>query len=96
MYHEDLEVMKINPKINATEFYVLSVLMFYHQNKIPQIIFKREESSTIKKAIRSLKSKKLIVKIPNLMDMRQRFITVTEIGREVYEVNKSKVLDTTS
>jgi len=99
MYHADLEVKSINLRISPTEYYILNFLLGYNSNQVPQIVFKNEKNSTVKKAIRTLNKKKLISKSANLMDMRQTFITVTETGREalnIYENSKPKEFNSTS
>lgn len=88
---KDMEVEKI---VNNTEKLVLSVLDNYHDIEVPQLIFKEFDNSTIKKAFKSLKDKGLICKKSNLLDMRQKYIILTEAG--IHEINKQKGIVNTS
>lgn len=86
-YQEDMEVKRIN--ISPTEYYILQKIVDYNATVVPQIIFKEEGNSTVKKALRSLTVKKIITKTANLDDMRQKYLSLTEIGREVLEKHES-------
>jgi len=82
-----MEVKRIN--INPTEYYILHKIATYNATVVPQIIFKEEGNSTIKKALRSLTTKNIIIKTANLDDMRQKFLSLTETGREVLKNHES-------
>ena len=80
--------------INNTEKFVLSIIGSYHETEVPQVIFKHFDNSTIKKALKSLKDKGLIYKKYNLLDMRQRYVCLTEEGQD--EIKKHQRVINTS
>lgn len=89
-------MLKRDTKINPTEYNILIEIMSYHQTEVPQSIFSRLENSTVKKAIRSLKDKGLIYKKYDLLDMRKRFICITEKGEMIFEKINNQSINSTS
>ncbi len=83
--------MVIRLKVNPTELLVLKVITSYHSNEVPQLVFKNMENSTVKKALRSLTKNGLIYKIPNLKDMRQRYVCLTELCLEKIDSNEINI-----
>jgi len=74
------------PLINHTERFVLTTMRDYHQYKVPQLLFRRWNAtvnSTVKKAIKRLDDEGLIMKEYNLLDMRQKYLMLTDKGVEL-------------
>ncbi len=78
-------MLKKDIKISPTERKVLIAIGDYESEDMPQRIFSRLKNSTIKRAIGTLKEFGLIKHKPNLKDMRQNYLCITEKGVKLFE-----------
>ena len=83
-------------QISPTERNILINIMRFSQRRVPQSLISDNNSSTHKKALRTLVEKGLIVKDPNLLDMRQKYVIITTIGEMMIERETEKRFSSTS
>lgn len=76
--------------INRTERRIINIILDYSENNVPQSVFASRKNSTVKKALKSLLDKGLIKKKFNSLDMRRRFIVLTDVGVAQFEENSTK------
>lgn len=76
--------------VSNSEKFVLMKIFSHPSMEMPQREFKEYDTSTIKKAFRNLVNKGYIIKKANLMDMRQKYIVLTEEGKnEVKNIHRT-------
>ena len=80
--------------LSEKEIVILQQIKDYNSSKMPYSKLKKrycaifdDKSSNFKTITKRMEDNSLIVKIPNLLDMRKRFIMISEYGKRMLDNN---------